>query len=205
MNIFFVVINYSYCRAAFMNPGYVKSVPKLKFEKLVEKMDPNALCPNCETTYTSDSRHCYICDKCIGKFDHHCNWINNCVGRNNHKIFYLFILSLLIYLYLMDVLIIICFCSDFDFLAKTEYNFLGLPGPTGEGSKPGPFFKATTASIIEFEHESSYSFWFYFVLIQVMLIATLFALPLTYLVVIQTGNVFKNTTTAARFSKRKLN
>lgn len=182
MNIFFVVINYSYCKAAFSNPGYVKSVPKLHFEKLVEKMDPNALCPNCETTYTSDSRHCYICDKCIGKFDHHCNWINNCVGRGNHKIFYLFILSLLIYLYLMDVMIIICFFSDIDFLAKSEYNFLGLPG--ADGKHPGSFAKLTNVKIIEFEHESSYSFWFNFVLVQVLLIATLFALPLSYLVFI---------------------
>ena len=154
LNIFFVVINYSYLRASFMNPGYVKSVPKLNFEKLVEKMDPNALCPNCETTYTSDSRHCYICDRCIGKFDHHCQWINNCVGRGNHKIFYLFIVSLLLYFYIMDFMIVYLFLQDIDFLARSRYNYLGLSGL--ESKNPDSFVVATSAKIIVFQYESSY-------------------------------------------------
>jgi palmitoyltransferase len=33
----------------------------------------------------------------VSKFDHHCNWINNCVGKNNHLVFYVYIVSLLIY------------------------------------------------------------------------------------------------------------
>lgn len=129
-----------------MNPGYVKSVSKCEFEKLVETMDPNALCPNCETMYTSDSRHCYICDKCIGNFDHHCNWINNCVGRANHKIFYLFIVTLLIYFYLMDAMIIVLFTQDIDFMARTSYNYLGLPGLDSKDADG--FVKLTSMSII---------------------------------------------------------
>ena len=137
-------------------------------------MDPNALCPNCETTYTSDSRHCYICDKCIGKFDHHCNWINNCVGRANHKIFYLFIVSLLIYFYLMDIMMICLFVQDIDFMAKSRYNYLGLSDEEGMFS----------SKIISFNYDYQYRFWFLFTCIEVMLICSLFALPLTYLVVI---------------------
>jgi len=59
--------------AAFKNPGNVDKPSKiLSFDKIVEKYDANGLCPTCETIFTSDSRHCYICNKCVSKFDHHC-------------------------------------------------------------------------------------------------------------------------------------
>ena len=139
-------------------------------------MDPNALCPNCETAYTLDSRHCYICDKCIGKFDHHCNWINNCVGRNNHKIFYCYILTLLIYFICLATFSISSLISDIDF------------GKYGE------------AELIT--SEESAIFWFNFTLIEVLIISCMFGMPLSYLVLVQTKNVWKNTTTYARFSKQ---
>jgi len=97
LNVHFLIVNILFFRAAFLDPGKVQSHTTLAFEKLVEKIDPNALCPNCETIYTKDSRHCYICNQCVNKFDHHCNWINNCVGKNNHYVFYFYILSLLMY------------------------------------------------------------------------------------------------------------
>ena len=84
VNISFVFINACFLRAAFADPGHVQPTPNLDFVKLVEKCDPNSLCPNCETSYTRDSRHCYICNRCVSKFDHHCQWINNCVGKKNH-------------------------------------------------------------------------------------------------------------------------
>lgn len=172
-NIFFMVINYSFCKAAFSDPGYVKGVPNLEFEKLVEKLDPNCLCPNCETSYTQDSRHCYICNRCIGKFDHHCQWINNCVGRNNHHIFYLYILSLLIYFVTIDVMCIQSLMMDVDFLDNSSYNVLGIPNAS-----------LLNVNLVEFDLESSHSFWYTFTLIEVIFIASTFMLPLSYLVVI---------------------
>ena len=139
-------------------------------------MDPNALCPNCETAYTLDSRHCYICDRCIGKFDHHCQWINNCVGRRNHKVFYAYILSLLIYFVFLVVFSIGSLIEDVEF-------------------KEG-------AGLVDVESEATSLFWYKFTLVEVMIISSLFGLPLSYLVVIQTKNVFKNTTTYMRFSKK---
>ena len=97
VNLHFVFVNVFFLLAAFKDPGYAQSSEDIKFEKLVEKFDPNSLCPNCETMYSNDSRHCYICNRCINKFDHHCQWINNCVGKNNHYVFYTYILSLLLY------------------------------------------------------------------------------------------------------------
>lgn len=58
----FIVLNFFFLRAAFKNPGYVQKIKNLNFDKLVEKYDAQGLCPNCETIYEKDSRHCYICD-----------------------------------------------------------------------------------------------------------------------------------------------
>lgn len=96
-NVHFIVVNVLFLMAAFMNPGVVDKAEGLEFSKLVEKSDPNSLCPHCETSYTKDSRHCYICNQCVHRFDHHCQWINNCVGRNNHLVFYGYITTLLVY------------------------------------------------------------------------------------------------------------
>ena len=71
-NVHFIVVNVLFFMAAFMNPGIVEKTEELDFSKLVEKSDPNTLCPHCETSYTKDSRHCYICNQCVHRFDHHC-------------------------------------------------------------------------------------------------------------------------------------
>lgn len=73
MNVQFLVVNIFFLLASFKNPGTVnKPSSELSFDKIVEKYDANGLCPTCETIFTNDSRHCYICDKCVNKFDHHC-------------------------------------------------------------------------------------------------------------------------------------
>lgn len=97
LNLHFLFTNIFFLMASFKNPGYIDKDPELSFEKLVERIDPDGLCPTCETVFTSSSRHCYVCNRCINKFDHHCNWINNCVGKDNHFVFYTYILSLLLY------------------------------------------------------------------------------------------------------------
>ena len=66
-----------------------------------------------------------------------------------------------------------------------------------------PSVNIFTVSILEFADESSYRFWYTLTLIEIIIIATGFMLPLTYLVLIQTVNVYKNTTTAARFGKKR--
>ena len=84
-----------------MDPGYPPKEP-VNFLKIVENLECNSLCPNCETIYTPELRHCYICNRCIDRFDHHCNWINNCVGKRNHCVFYLYIITLLTYFLIID-------------------------------------------------------------------------------------------------------
>ena len=87
-----------------MQPGYMRGSNTIPFLKLVEKFDPNMLCPACEVICTADSRHCYICNTCVERFDHHCQWVNNCIGIRNHSYFYLYIVLQAIYMFLMVVM-----------------------------------------------------------------------------------------------------
>ena len=128
LNIHFTFVNIMFILASFMNPGTVDK-KQVSFDKLVEKCDPNGLCPNCETMFTRDSRHCYFCNQCVHKFDHHCTWINNCVGRRNHCAFFSFISSLLIYFAIMVGLGGANFWKESGLISKKQgYNiFMGYP------------------------------------------------------------------------------
>ena len=77
---FFVSSQFFFVLTVSTEPGYMKGKSKVPFLKLVEKFDPNMLCPACEVICTADSRHCYICNTCVERFDHHCPWVNNCIG-----------------------------------------------------------------------------------------------------------------------------
>ena len=85
--ICFVSAMMAICR----NPGFLQKEKGVPFIQLVEVFDSTQLCADCETVRTSRSRHCYVCNKCVERYDHHCPWINNCVGLNNHNSFYLFV------------------------------------------------------------------------------------------------------------------
>ncbi|PRP89340.1 hypothetical protein PROFUN_02214 [Planoprotostelium fungivorum] len=54
---------------------------------------PGRTCRTCLIERPARSKHCSICDRCIGRFDHHCPWINNCVGENNLRYFLSFVFA----------------------------------------------------------------------------------------------------------------
>lgn len=162
--------------AAFMNPGTVDKAEGLEFSKLVEKSDPNTLCPHCETSYTKDSRHCYICNQCVHRFDHHCQWINNCVGRNNHCVFYGYITTLLAYFVRM---IIMCYSHINVELSKDDFKHVSY-NPFGDDLLPLKIERFYT----NLESIDQAQTMMYITLLEVMLISIIFLVPLSYLVYI---------------------
>jgi palmitoyltransferase ZDHHC9/14/18 len=54
-----------------------------------------------------NSRHCYLCNRCIDNYDHHCEWLNQCIGSSNALIFLLFIVALW-----LQMLFVIVICID---------------------------------------------------------------------------------------------
>jgi hypothetical protein len=75
------------------DPGFNKNT-EVPFVQMMEVFDATMLCADCETIRTSRSRHCYVCKRCVERYDHHCPWINNCVGFNNHNCFFLYVTSI---------------------------------------------------------------------------------------------------------------
>ncbi|KAL6487200.1 hypothetical protein MHYP_G00038260 [Metynnis hypsauchen] len=64
---------------------------------LVEaNQNPNRFCVYCELFQVDNCKHCRLCDVCVMDYDHHCLFLNHCVGRNNHQVFVLFILAMIV-------------------------------------------------------------------------------------------------------------
>ena len=80
------------------DPGYLATNPTNDFVYLLEKFDNQGICPDCEVIRTPRSRHCQMCNRCVDRFDHHCPWVNNCIGRGNWHVFYLFLLTKILFL-----------------------------------------------------------------------------------------------------------
>lgn len=155
-----------------IDPGYEKLNLNMRFMDLYEKYNGDFVCAYCEVRRPSHIKHCQHCNKCVRKFDHHCPWINNCVGQNNHRIFFVFLLT-----------------TELDFLYSCVISSM-IYSMTLQGPGLYPLL---------YTKEPMQSFWLAASLITSIFsgFAFLLVFPLLY---VQLINIAKNTTTNERFA-----
>ncbi len=108
--VLFVLVSYSYVRAAFGDP---KSPEQFNIKITINPTEDEAamsseqykpikctdqliylprstarMCGICNAPKPPRSHHCSTCKRCFLKMDHHCVWLDNCVGYGNYKFFY---------------------------------------------------------------------------------------------------------------------
>ena len=168
------------------DPGHVKKSEKISFLKLNKYFDPSFICPTCEIVAPKESRHCYICNKCVDRFDHHCQWVNSCIGIGNHSVFYVFLISMWAYLVMVDY---VCF-ANIDLIIThnvvveainshiVNSFFRNIHNGTFESN---PIKWLFPAGLID---EFSVQVWYDTILLITISAASFFLVPLTILVII---------------------
>ncbi|KAI0018985.1 hypothetical protein F4780DRAFT_748724 [Xylariomycetidae sp. FL0641] len=105
LNLVFLIVygftSYFYAACMVFDPGYVPKLNGIAEQKAVIdellslwKFDESNFCVTCMIRTPLRSKHCRRCQRCVAKHDHHCPWVNNCVGVNNHRHFFLYLISL---------------------------------------------------------------------------------------------------------------
>ncbi|KAI9006650.1 ankyrin repeat-containing domain protein [Phycomyces nitens] len=85
------------------NPGFINNSHSLETIQqtaiqLAEshQLDIRHFCTTCMIKKPLRSKHCKVCNRCVARFDHHCPWIFNCIGLENHRVFMIFMLNMVI-------------------------------------------------------------------------------------------------------------
>ena len=84
-----------------------------ELEKFVIKRNPQMMrgkCQGCGVMKVCRSSHCYICNKCVKKFQLHSDWYNICIGANNELLYgvtlfftngYIFVSDIIFWYYIL--------------------------------------------------------------------------------------------------------
>ncbi|CAK0795190.1 unnamed protein product [Prorocentrum cordatum] len=70
--------------------------PGAEYAAAVQRGDLQHLCTVCRRCRTLRSYHCKECGRCVERLDHHCPWIDNCVGLGNQRLFYAFLVCIVL-------------------------------------------------------------------------------------------------------------
>lgn len=77
-------------RRVHRNDRIVPEFDRSKHSHVIE----NGRCHLCNIRTSSNrTKHCSVCNKCVGKFDHHCKWLNHCIGSRNYVAFLMCVVS----------------------------------------------------------------------------------------------------------------
>ncbi|XP_068151677.1 uncharacterized protein [Drosophila tropicalis] len=77
-------------RRVHRNDRIVPEFDRAKHNHVIE----NGRCHLCNIKTSSPrTKHCSVCNKCVGKFDHHCKWLNHCIGSRNYVAFLMCVVS----------------------------------------------------------------------------------------------------------------
>ncbi|ANB14944.1 Akr1p [Sugiyamaella lignohabitans] len=98
----FALAMYAFYKTMTMDPGYIPkpsgiSEQKKIIEELIDKGDFDSR-HFCIITYVRKplrSKYDRKSKRVVARFDHYCPWINNVVGARNHRLFIVYVLSLL--------------------------------------------------------------------------------------------------------------
>ncbi|XP_075874752.1 uncharacterized protein LOC142883615 isoform X2 [Nelusetta ayraudi] len=90
-----------FCKLLIQDPGTLdRADADHRFSCVADLVEnnqsPHKFCPYCELILPDFTKHCKLCDVCVKDYDHHCLFLNRCIGRANHRLFLLFILSMVI-------------------------------------------------------------------------------------------------------------
>lgn len=100
----YIIHSVSHLAALLIDPAD-KELRSVKIKKIVPEFDrtkhyhviENGRCHLCNIKTTSSrTKHCSVCNKCVGKFDHHCKWLNHCIGGRNYVAFLMCVVSAVI-------------------------------------------------------------------------------------------------------------
>ncbi|KAI9836162.1 MAG: palmitoyltransferase for Vac8p, partial [Thelocarpon superellum] len=127
--ILYVLLNWSYSTAVFVDPGSPLSSgngysflptaePSTSSSFTVKSTGGTRYCKKCQTRKPDRAHHCSTCKRCVLKMDHHCPWLATCVGLRNYKAFLLFLVYVTLFCWL-------CFAVSFSW----TWNELLTQGP----------------------------------------------------------------------------